>query len=100
MLLQMLEGEARLQKALTPTFKATVNLFPLALLGQHIPHSHLPCLMDMSDVGPWINPQTLTYTFALLRCPHWQHHSLHISWVYGSYLCSQGISEEAEMRKK
>ena len=54
----------------------------------------------MFDFEPWMHPQTLTYTFALFGCPHWQHHSWCISWVYGSYLCSQGISEEVELGKK
>ena len=54
----------------------------------------------MFDFEPWMHPQTLTCTFALFGCPHWQHHSWCISWVYGSYLCSQGISEEVELGKK
>ena len=65
-----------------------------------VPEFSHSCLMEMFDFEPWMNPQTLTYTFVLFRCPHWQHHSWCISWVYGSYLCSQGISEEVELGKK
>lgn len=55
------------------------------MLGWHIPPSHLSCLEDMLDFRPRVNPQALTYTSALLRCPHWQqHYSLYINWVYGS----------------
>lgn len=56
--------------------------------------------VDMFDSGPWINPQTSVYTFALLRYPHWQHYSLYLGCIYGSYLRSQGILLEAKMTKR